>query len=126
MKKTIGVLLAGLYLAVCGSTLAAQGTKAWMGDWALTIQGGRGPQELTLTVKEADGKAVGVLAGGRGGDITINDVAAKDKTLTLKWKQQGRGGEVDATMTLEMAADNTLKVTRTLGENKAEGTGKKK
>ena len=57
----------------------------------------------------------------------MTDIAKKGAMdLVLKFKQQGRGGEVDVTMTLSMQADGTLKVAQDLGGNAQAGTGKKK
>ena len=109
-----------------GQTLSSGDAKAWMGEWTLTIQGGRGPQERSLTVKDASGKVAASLAGGRGGAIEIIDVSKKGNDLVLKFKQQGRGGEVDVVMTLAMQADGTLTVSQELNGNTQTGTGKKK
>jgi hypothetical protein len=90
------------------------------------MQGGRGPQERALTIKDAAGKVAATMGGGRGAPIEIADVSMKGTDLVLKFKQMGRGGEVDVVMTLAMQADGTLKVTQEAGANKTEGTGKKK
>ena len=92
----------------------------------MTIEGGRGPQERTLTIKDMSGHVMATLGGGRGGPIEIGDVSKKGNDLVLKFKQQGRGGEVDVVMTLAMQADGTLKVSQSLGNNTQSGTGKKK
>jgi len=111
--------------AQAGSVASAD-AKAWMGDWTLTMQGGRGPQERTLTIKDAGGKVAATMGGGRGGPIEIADVSKKGNDLVLKFKQQGRGGEQDAVLTLSMQPDGTLKASQMIGENTVEGTGKKK
>ncbi len=134
LSRTV-LLVLGLFLAArSGSTpliaggqaLASADAKAWMGEWALTIEGGRGPQERSLTIKDVSGKVAATLGGGRGGAIEITDVSKKGNDLVLKFKQQGRGGEVDVVMTLAMQADGTLKVSQELGGNTQSGTGKKK
>ncbi len=106
--------------------LSSGDAKAWMGDWALTIEGGRGPQERTLTVKDMAGRVAATMGGGRGGPIEITDVSKTGNDLVLKFKQTGRGGEVDVVMTLMMQADGTLKVSQMLGTDTRTGTGKKK
>lgn len=126
------VILLAFVLSLAATGLATAGqltpadAKSWMGEWALTIQGGRGPQESTLTIKEMGGKVVATRAGGRGNPIEITDITKKGDDVILKFKQQGRGGEVDVTLTLTMQADGTVKVVNQAGENKQEGTGKKK
>jgi len=109
-----------------GQALASADAKPWVGEWTLTIQGGRGPQERALTIKDMSGKVAATLGGGRGGPVEITDVSKKGNDLVLKFKQQGRGGEVDVVMTLAMEADGTLKVSQELGGNTQSGTGKKK
>jgi hypothetical protein len=109
-----------------GQALASADAKAWVGEWTLTIQGGRGPQERALTIKDMSGKVAATLGGGRGGPVEITDVSKKGNDLVLKFKQQGRGGEADVVMTLAMEADGTLKVSQELGGNTQSGTGKKK
>jgi hypothetical protein len=116
----------GLGAAGQGSTLAPADAKAWLGDWTLTIEGGRGPQERTLTIKEMAGKVVAPMRGGRGGPLESANISKKGDDLVMQFKQQGRGGEVDVTLTLSMQADGTLKVSQILGANTQSGTGKKK
>jgi hypothetical protein len=111
--------------AQAGSVMSAD-AKTWMGEWTLTMQGGRGPQERALTIKDAGGKVAATMGGGRGAPIEIADVSKKGSDLVLKFKQQGRGGEQDVVLTLSMQADGTLKASQMIGTNTAEGTGKKK
>ena len=113
-------------LSAGGQALASADAKAWVGEWTLTIQGGRGPQERALTIKDMGVKVAATLGGGRGGPVEITDVSKKGNDLVLKFKQQGRGGEADVVMTLAMEADGTLKVSQELGGNTQSGTGKKK
>src|SRR3954451_844418 len=117
---------ATVQLKAQAGAVSSADAKAWMGDWTLTLQGGRGPQERTLTVKDAAGKGAATLGGGRGGPIEIADVSEGGSDLVLKFKQQGRGGEVDVVMTLAMQPDGTLKATQNAGNNSQTGTGKKK
>jgi len=111
--------------AQAGSVATAD-AKNWIGEWTLTLQGGRGPQERALTIKDAAGKVAATMGGGRGAPIEIADVSKKGMDLVLKFKQQGRGGEMDVVMTLSMQPDGTLKVSQVSGANTIEGTGKKK
>jgi hypothetical protein len=121
VESAIGLMAAGQ-----ASTLASADAKAWLGDWSLTIEGGRGPQERTLTIKDMAGKVVATMGGGRGGPIEITNISKKGDDLVMQFKQQGRGGEVDVTLTLSMQPDGTLKVSQNLGANTQSGTGKKK
>jgi hypothetical protein len=132
LSRIVFVVLAVCLVVGAGTTqLKAQVTsadaKTWMGEWTLTMQGGRGPQERALTIKDAGGKVAATMGGGRGAPIEIADVSKKGNDLVLKFKQQGRGGEQDVVLTLSMQPDGTLKASQVVGTNPAmEGTGKKK
>ena len=82
MKARIPALL--IFMFVFGAFAIAQSVD---GKWAGEIQGGRGPQMVTLTLKADGGKLTGTVTGGRGGDVPIMDG-------TIKTMQQGRGGQV--------------------------------
>lgn len=109
-----------------GQALTSADAKPLMGDWVLTIEGGRGPQERALNIHDMGGKPMATIGGGRGNPIQVSDISKKGSDVVLKFKQQGRGGEVDVVMTLAMQADGTLKVTQEANGNTASGTGKKK
>lgn len=122
----------GVLILMCGVLVApalawAQDSKAFLGDWVLTIEGRRGPQERPLTVKETGGKMTAELGGGRGGPVTITDVSAKGADLVLKWNQEGPQGAIDVVMTLTMK-DGGLVVKQDMagGQFSQAGTGKKK
>lgn len=105
----------------------AQDGKAFLGDWVLTIEGRRGPQERPLSIKETAGKMSAELGGGRGGPVTITDVTTKGSDLVLKWNQEGPQGAVDVVMTLTLK-DGALTVKQDMagGQFSQTGTGKKK
>ena len=90
MKSTLCAMVvsAGLFAAV----VAAQ--NAVDGKWAGEVQGGRGPQPVTLTLK-ADGTTLtGTAVGGRGGEVPIREGTIANNAMKFKTTQQGRGGEV--------------------------------
>ena len=64
------------------------------GTWTAEVQGGRGPQTLTITLKADGGKLTGSAGGGRGGPVDITDGTISGADLKFKTKQMGRGGEV--------------------------------
>ena len=105
----------------------AQDGKAFLGEWVLTIEGRRGPQERPLSIKEASGKMTAELGGGRGGPVTITDITAKGSDLILKWNQEGPQGPIDVVMTLTLK-DGALTVKQDMagGQFSQSGTGKKK
>ncbi|MDP2389444.1 MAG: hypothetical protein Q8N52_03875 [Acidobacteriota bacterium] len=119
-------------ILVCAVLIApafawAQGSKAFLGDWVLTIEGRRGPQERPLNIKDTDGKLSAELGGGRGGPVTITDVTVKGSEAILKWNQEGPQGSIDVVMTLTLT-DGTLTVKQDMagGQFSQAGTGKKK
>ena len=90
MKLKVWVLF--LCLAALPVIALAQG--AVDGKWAGEVPGGRGPQQVTLTLKADGGKLTGSMAGGRGGEIPIEEGTIANGMLKFKTKQMGRGGEV--------------------------------
>jgi len=122
----------GLAVMVCAVLLApalasAQDAKAFLGDWVLTIEGRRGPQERPLSIKDTGGKLSAVLGGGRGGDLNITDVTVKGSEATLKYSQETQQGAIDVVMTLTLK-DGALTVKQDMagGQFSQTGTGKKK
>jgi len=109
------------------STLDTAKAKAFVGEWILTIEGRRGPQERPLTIKDVGGKVAAELAGGRGGPVTITDISMAGADLVLKWTQQSPQGEVPIVMTLTLK-DGALTVKQDIagGQFSQSGTGKKK
>ena len=125
IRKSLLVLLCAVMLAP--SIAWAQDAKAFLGDWVLTIEGRRGPQERPLTIKDTAGKLSAVLGGGRGGDVTITDVTVKGSDAILKWNQDTQQGPIDVVMTLTLK-DGALVVKQDMagGQFSTSGTGKKK
>ena len=126
MRRTVLILLfAGLLLPAAA---VAQDAKAFVGDWVLTIEGRRGPQERPLNIKDTAGKLSAELGGGRGGPVSITDVTVKGGEATLKWSQETPQGTFDVVMTLTMQKDGTVTVKQDFagGQFSQTGTGKKK
>ena len=109
------------------STLDTAKAKAFIGEWVLTIEGRRGPQERPLSITDVGGKVAAELAGGRGGPVSITDISMAGSDLVLKWTQQGPNGEVPVVMTLTLK-DGALVVKQDMagGQFSQSGTGKKK
>ena len=125
IRRSLLVLLCAIMLAP--AVAWAQDAKAFVGDWVLTIEGRRGPQERPLTIKDNGGKLSAELGGGRGGPVTINDVTVKGNEATLKWSQDVQGNSVPVVMTLTLK-DGALTVKQDMagGQFTSNGTGKKK
>ena len=125
MRRTVLMLLFAAFLAP--AIAVAQDAKAFLGDWVLTVEGRRGPQERPLSIKSDGGKLSAELGGGRGGPVTITDVTVKGDVATLKWNQETQQGAVDVVMTLTLK-DGALTVKQDFagGQFSQTGTGKKK
>ena len=125
IRKSLLVLLCAVMLAP--AVAWAQDAKAFVGDWVLTVEGRRGPQERPLTIKDDGGKLSATLGGGRGGDVNISDVTVKGNEATLKWTQDMQGNSIPVVMTLTLK-DGALTVKQDManGQFSQSGTGKKK
>ena len=101
MKVKRGIVL--VCLLALGTFVMAQTSVD--GTWAGEIQGGRGPQQITLTLKADGGKLTGSITGGRGGAINIEEGTLSGATLKFKTTQQGRGGQVTYSWTGTVKGD---------------------
>ena len=53
MRRSVVILLLAGFLTP--AIAVAQDAKAFLGDWVLTIEGRRGPQESPLNIKDTGG-----------------------------------------------------------------------
>jgi hypothetical protein len=106
------------------STLDTANARMFLGDWTLTVQGGRGPQERPLYIKDVNGKVAAELGGGRGGPVTITGITMPTDDLILRFKQVGRGGEAEVMLVLTLK-DGGLTVKQTINGMDTTGTGVK-
>ena len=90
MTRRMGLWMLCLF-AVAGVALAQAAVD---GKWVGEVQGGRGPQAVTLNLKADGGKLTGSLTGGRGGEVAIDNGTISGGTLKFQTKQQGRAGEI--------------------------------
>ena len=109
-------------LVALSSLVIAQ--SAVDGTWVGEVQGGRGPQQLTLTLKAAGDKLTGSISGGRGGTVTIDDGTIMGSNIAFKTKQQGRGGEVTFTWSGIVKGDE-IAMTREGGQGQQKFTLKR-
>jgi hypothetical protein len=101
MKFKASMLLICLF-AVAGLALAQAKVD---GKWTAEIQGGRGPQMVTMNFKTDGGKVTGTYQGARGGETPLEDVSVSGNTIKFKRKQMGRGGEVVINYTGTISGD---------------------
>jgi len=130
IRRGFAVLVCAVLLAPAPGRAGGQmGDGPWLfvGEWVLTIEGRRGPQERPLTIKDTAGKLSAELGGGRGGPIAITDVTVKGSEAILKWNQETQQGAIDVVMTLTLK-DGALTVKQDMagGQFSQTGTGKKK
>jgi hypothetical protein len=125
IRRSLLILLSVVLMAP--AIAVAQDAKAFLGDWVLTVEGRRGPQERPLNIKDTGGKLSAELGGGRGGPVSITDVTVKGSEAILKWNQETPQGAVDVVMTLTLK-DGTLTVKQDFagGQFSQTGTGKRK
>jgi hypothetical protein len=135
-RRFIAIIAAAMVTALLPSTAAAQGkpsgldtakAKAFIGEWILTIEGRRGPQERPLSITDVGGKVAATLGGGRGGPVEVTDITTTGSDLVLKWNQTTQQGDIPIVMTLTLK-DGALAVKQDMagGQFSASGTGKKK
>src|SRR5262245_2963717 len=85
MKRLCALFVCAFVIAVIAQSVD--------GKWAGEVQGGRGPQQVTVTLKADGGKLTGTVTG-RGGEIPIEEGTISGSALKFKSKQMGRGGEI--------------------------------
>jgi hypothetical protein len=108
MKRVCAILVCMFAIAVIAQSVD--------GKWAGEVQGGRGPQMVTLTLKADGGKLTGSVTG-RGGENPISDGTISGTALKFKTQQQGRGGGNPVTLNWS----GTLKGDEIAMSRKAEG-----
>ena len=87
--------LRSAFVALCLVALSAVVfAQSVDGTWTGEVQGGRGPQQVTVTLKVDNGKLTGTAGGGRGGPVDITDGTVSGASVKFKTKQMGRGGEI--------------------------------
>jgi hypothetical protein len=94
-----------VFLCVLALPVLALAQGSVDGTWSGEVQGGRGPQQVTLTLKAEGGKLTGAVTGGRGGDVPIQEGTFSGNTLKFRTRQQGRGGEVTLNWTGTLKGD---------------------
>ena len=109
MKVKVCMLLICLF-AVAGLALAQAKVD---GKWTAEIQGGRGAQMLTITLKADGAKLTGSTQGARGGEVPIEEGSISGNTIKFKQKTMGRGGEQIVNYTGTVSGDE-IKFTRTI------------
>ncbi|HEY7186952.1 MAG TPA: hypothetical protein VH436_10405 [Vicinamibacterales bacterium] len=99
MKSKVPALL--IFMLVFGVFVITQSVD---GKWTGEVQGGRGPQQVSLTLK-ADGTKLTGTTAGRGGDTPIADGTINKNEIKFKTTQQGRGGEITMEWTGTLKGD---------------------
>jgi hypothetical protein len=109
MKLKLAVLVIGVFAL----TSVALAQNAVDGKWAGEVQGGRGPQQITVTLKADGGTLTGSITGGRGGEVAIKEGTISGSTIKFKSTQMGRGGEINISWSGTLKGDE-IAMTRTI------------
>jgi hypothetical protein len=105
MEKIMKLKLSILALGLLALPILVLAQASVNGTWTGEVQGGRGAQMVTLNLKADGNKLTGTSAGGRGGDIPIENGTIMGNMLKFTTKQMGRGGEVTLTWTGTLKGD---------------------
>ena len=104
------LILNGIAVLALTAVVVAQSVD---GKWTGEVQGGRGPQTITMTFKADGGTLTGTITGGRGGEVAIKDGTIKGDKLAFKSTQMGRGGEINLSWSGTIK-DDEIAMTRTI------------
>lgn len=95
------------------------------GKWTGQIQGRRGPQTQTLTLKASDNTLTGSIEGGRGGPVEISDGKIDGSNVSFNVVREFQGNKVTQAYKGSISG-NELKLTVSGGRGEpAEVTYKK-
>ena len=91
MKTKVCMLLICLFAIASLGLAQAKVDGKWTGE----IAGGRGPQAITITLKNDGGKLTGSTQGGRGGETPIEEGTVSGNTImfTAKGEVAPKGEE---------------------------------
>jgi len=106
MKKLILTTFA-LLAATCMVALAADVD----GKWVAEVQGQKGPQTNTLTLKAAGDKLTGTLDAGRGGPAEITEGMVHGNDVMFKVVREVQGNKIEQSFKGTLAGAE-LKLTR--------------
>jgi opacity protein-like surface antigen len=105
--------LGGIAFAVVALAALLAAQNAIDGKWTGEVQGGRGPQTITITFKADGGTLTGTITGGRGGEVQIKDGTISGTAIKFKSTQMGRGGEINLSWSGTLKGDE-IAMTRTV------------
>ena len=81
------------------------------GKWVAEVQGQKGPQTQTLTLKAAGDKLTGTLDAGRGGPADISEGMVHGNDVMFKVVREFQGNKVEQSFKGTLAGGE-LKITR--------------
>src|SRR5262249_36299331 len=105
--------LAVFLIVVCAMVSLARAQNSVDGKWVGEVQGGRGPQTITIALKADGGTLTGSITGGRGGEVAIKEGTISGSSLKFKSTQMGRGGEINLSWSGTLKGDE-IAMTRTV------------
>jgi hypothetical protein len=119
MKTTLLAMLALFCISFVAS--AADITGKWVGE----ITTGRGPQMITMELKQDGGALTGAITGGRGGDIMISEGKVDGDTVTFQTSAPGRDGTPNVLKYTGKVSGDSIAFTREGGRGPVMFTAKK-
>ena len=96
--------------ALACASLAAFGAGV-DGKWTAEVQGGKGPQTQTLTLKADGMKLTGTMEGGQGGPVEISEGMIHGDDVMFKVVREFNGNKFEQSYKGTLSGDE-LKLTR--------------
>lgn len=131
MARLIGTVLLALVLSplVASAQLPAADAGAFLGKWALTLDGPQGAFEQSVVVKDEAGKVVAEISNEMQPEVQkVTDVSKDKDSLVMKFAGNFQGQAFDATITMTPDGSDKAKVLFDIngGQFSMSGTGVKK
>jgi hypothetical protein len=123
----VAALLSVSPAAEAQSPATPANAEAFLGTWALSMEGPMGPLDLELTLAAEGGAVVGDIGGGDLPMTKVTDISEAAENLVLAYVLDVQGMEIPAEVTLTPnGADLTVNFDLAGGQFMMPGTGTKK
>lgn len=131
MARLLGTVALALALSTSlgAAQLASADAGAFMGSWALMLDGPQGSFEQSVVLKDEGGKVVAEISNQMQPEVQkITDVSKKGSDLVLKFEGNFQGNPFSAEITMVPEGSDKCKVTFDInsGMFTMSGTGTKK
>lgn len=131
MARLIATLALAFVLSplTASAQLAPADAGAFLGQWALTLDGPQGAFEQSVVVKDEAGKVVAEISNEMQPEVQkVTDVSKDKDSLVMKFAGNFQGQAFDATITMTPDGSDKAKVLFDIngGQFSMSGTGVKK